>query len=77
MNRPFLRELAKRAGYHVEQRSSHGAAPAYDWYPKDPMLGRHFASEEAAWADLESTMSRKLEQATKLVALAGQLVTGG
>lgn len=70
MNRPFLRELAKRAGYSVHQRSCHGPGPAYDWGPKDPIHGNHFRSEEAAWRDLEGVMQRKLEEAEALIRLS-------
>ncbi len=74
MNRPFVRLLAQRAGYSVHQRSSHGAAPAYDWSPKHTMLARHFASEEAAWRDVEDAVHRKMQEAERLIRLASDLI---
>lgn len=73
MNRPFLRELAKRAGYTVYQRSAHGPGPAYDWSPKHTMLSNHFRSEEAAWADLEAHLHHKMEEAHKLVRISNEI----
>lgn len=77
MNRPFLRELGRRAGYSVGPRSSHGHGPSYDWGPKPTMEGRHFKSEEAAWADVEETMQRKMMEALKLVRLSHDMLREG
>lgn len=74
MNRPFLRELAKRAGHSVHQRSSHGLGPAYDWSPKHTMLSSHFKTEEAAWKDVEEMMQRKMEEAEKLIRLSQEII---
>lgn len=69
----MLRELAKKAGYSVHQRSSHGIGPAYDWSPKSTMESRHFNSEEAAWKDVEQHIAKRLEEAYKLVSIADKL----
>lgn len=74
MNRKFLREVAKRAGYSVSERSSHGPNKAYDWGPKHTMLSRHFATEKAAWRDLEDHMAAKLSEAEHLIRISQGLI---
>jgi hypothetical protein len=74
VNRPFMREIAKRAGYTVHKRSSHGPTQAWDWGPKHQMLGDQFPNEEAAWRDLESNMHAKMVEAEKMIAIANAII---
>lgn len=59
-----IREFAKRMGYGVHELSGHGGR-AWDWHPKGSMDTRHFATEDAAWRDLEKHLKEKLDWAEK------------
>lgn len=74
MNRPFLRALATRAGYHVYERSSHGPSPSWDWGPKPTAASNQFKSAEHAWIALENVMHDKLTDAEKLMGHAADIV---
>ena len=65
----FLAELCDRAGYKVHERMSHGGR-AYDWSPKGPMDSEAFRTKEAAQADMEKAVDRKLNSGRSLWEIA-------